>query len=250
VLDHRDFPFGRPPDDAGEIKFVAEPRQGFERAKPRRLRGFEQQIDAAVGAAQGRLGHGARWQKIGDDTPQLADERKQCRLHHQAFAQIDQIMREALSKPDAHRLARVTRACKAEPCPPPHPRNRPQRLDDTGIDPDPFQRVQQPAELDRSVEIGVEVLQSTSPAAPEMATRRRNASRARIEKFDDVPFQSAAAAGAEPGTHMVARHGEREKNGLAPPSRDAVPGGADAVDRQFHQFAFPSPHCDRILAGK
>jgi hypothetical protein len=80
-----------------------------------------------------------------------------------------------------------------------------------------------------------------------MATRRRNASRTRIEKFDDLPFQSASAAGAEPGAHMVARHGEREKDGLAPPSRDAVPGGAEALDRQFHQFAFPSPHCDRIL---
>jgi hypothetical protein len=48
---------------------------------------------------------------------------------------------------------------------------------------------------------------------------------------------------------LVARNGEREKDGLAPPSRDAVPGGADALDRQFHQFALPWPHCARILAG-
>ena len=181
--------------------------------------------------------------------PQLADEREQCRLQHQAFAQIDKIVREALSKPDTHRPARVTRARETEPCPPPHRRNGPQRLDDHGVDPGPFQRVQQPAELDLPVEIGIEVLQSASAAAPEMATRRRNASGTRIEKFDDVPFQSPTAAGAEPGADMVARHGEREKDGLAPPSCDAVPGGADALDRQFHQFAFPSPHCDRILAG-
>ncbi len=187
--------------------------------------------------------------RSGTKLPQLADEREQCRLQHQAFAQIDEFVREALAKPDTYRLARVTRARKTEPCPSPHWRNHPQRLDDHGVDPGPFQRVQQPAELDLPVEIGIEVLQRAAAASPEVATGRRNAPRARIEKFDDVPFQSAAAAEGEPGTHMVARHGEREKDGLASPSRDAVPGGADALDRQFHQFAFPSPHCDRILAG-
>ncbi len=249
MLDDRDFPFRRPPDDAGEIAFVAEPRQGFERAKPRRLQGFEQQIDAAVGAAQGRLGRAAWRQQIGDETPQLPNEREQCRLQHQAFAQIYQIVRKALSKPDPRRLVPVARARETEPRPPPHRRNHPQRLDDLGIDPGSFQRIKQPAELDLPVEIWIEVLQRASAASPEMAARGRNASGTRIEKFDDLPFHSAAAAGAEPGVDMVARHGERKKDGRALPSRDAVPGGTDAVDRQFHQFAFPSPHCDRILPG-
>ena len=52
------------------------------------------------------------------------------------------------------------------------------------------------------------------------------------------PLTTAAAVGAKLGTHMVARHGEREKDGIALPSRDAVPGSADALDR--HSTSSPS----------
>jgi hypothetical protein len=114
-------------------------------------------------------------------------------------------VREALSKPDTHRLARVTRARKTEPCPPPHRRHRPQRLDDPGVDPSPFQRVQQPAELDLPVEIEIEVLQRTSAASPEVPTGRRGTPEAFTRKLDDMGFQSAAAAGDPPPRRAPSR---------------------------------------------
>ena len=107
----------RTPDKAGKIGFRSTFSAGFERPHAWRLLYLEQQVYAAVRRGQCRLSRPARRQETRKALPQPADSGKQWRLEHQALHDVDQIVAEALTKPDPQKGIWLARSQNADPKP-------------------------------------------------------------------------------------------------------------------------------------
>ena len=138
ALDNQNLFGRRTPDDASEVVFIGKLGQRFECAEPGARRGFEQHIDATVGAGQSHLCRPARRHQVTGEDRQLAHETEKPGLEHRAFSQIDELVTEPFAKTDPRWQAWIARPNQPQLRPPPHWRNDPQRLNQPGIDADPF----------------------------------------------------------------------------------------------------------------
>ena len=142
-------------------------------------------------------------------------------------------MTEPLAEPDQRGQTRIARPHQAEPSSPPRRRNDLQRLHQTRIDPDPFERSVQRTKLDGTVGSSIEMLQSAAAASAEMQAWRIGTPRPGSEPLDNPTLTPCTSCSAESGAHAVARHRERQKDRCALVLRNAIPLRPEPLDREL-----------------
>src|SRR5208282_1495128 len=126
------------------------------------------------------------------------DIAEELRLQHRALREINEIVTEPLAEPDQRGQTRIARPHQAEPSSPPRRRNDLQRLHQTRIDPDPFERSGQRTKLHGTVGSSFEMLQSTAAASAEMQAWRIGMPRPGSEPLDNPTLTPYTSSRAEP----------------------------------------------------
>jgi hypothetical protein len=91
-------------------------------------------------------------------------------------------------------------------------------------------------ELDLPVRGGIQMLQPTAAARPEMSARRSGAPGPEGEPVDNQRLPPALPAGSKPSADALTRHRERDKHRLTTVLRYSVPSRTDPLDYELDQL--------------